>query len=159
MPTRRCSSTQGLLIFALALPLILTGCGGGNSSPGATPAAAAMNVTVTIDPAQTHAISPYIYGINDGVTGAPTDLTFARRGGNRWTAYNWETNASNAGSDYLYQNDNYLSSSATPGEDVRGFIAANQAGGMASLVTVQMQGLVAGDESGAVSVSNPPDLA
>jgi hypothetical protein len=159
MPTRRCSSTQGLLILALALPPILTGCGGGaNSSPGATPAAAAENVTVTINPAQTHAISPYIYGINDGVTGAPTDLTFARRGGNRWTAYNWETNASNAGSDYLYQNDNYLSSSATPAEAVRGFIATNQASGMASLVTVQMQGLVAGDESGAVSTSNPPDL-
>jgi Glycoside hydrolase family 44 len=159
MPTRRCSSTQGLLILVLALPLILTGCGGGaNSSPGAAPAAAAMNVTVTINAAQTHAISPYIYGINDGVTGAPTDLTFARRGGNRWTAYNWETNASNAGSDYLYQNDNYLSSSATPTEAVRGFIAGNQASGMASLVTVQMQGLVAGDESGPVSTSNPPDL-
>ena len=160
MPTRRCSSTQGLLILVLALPLILAGCGGGaNSSPGgATPATAAANVTVTIDPTQTHAISPYIYGINDGVTGAPTDLTFGRRGGNRWTAYNWETNASNAGSDYLYQNDNYLSSSATPAEAVRGFIAGNQANGMASLITVQMQGLVAGDESGAVSTSNPPDL-
>jgi hypothetical protein len=156
----RCSSTQELLILVLALPLILTGCGGGaNSSPGATPAAAAMNVTVTINPAQTHAISPYIYGINDGVTGAPADLTFARQGGNRWTAYNWETNASNAGSDYLYQNDNYLSSSATPAEAVRGFIAGNQANGMASLVTVQMQGLVAGDESGPVSTGNPPDLA
>src|SRR5260221_6931355 len=83
MPTRRCSSTQSMLILVLALPLILAGCGGGtNSSPGgATPAAAAENVTVTINPAQTHAISPYIYGINDGVTGAPTDLTFARRGG------------------------------------------------------------------------------
>jgi len=158
MPTRRSPSTQGLLIFVLALPLILSGCGGGNSSPGATPAAAAANVTVTINPAQTHAISPYIYGINDGVTGAPTDLTFARRGGNRWTAYNWETNASNAGSDYLYQNDNYLSSSASAAEAVRGFIAGNQANGMASLVTVQMQGLVAGDESGPVSTSNPPDL-
>jgi Glycoside hydrolase family 44 len=160
MPTRRSSSTQGLPILVLALPLILAGCGGGaNPSPGgATPAAAAEGVTVTINPAQTHAISPYIYGINDGVTGAPTDLTFARRGGNRWTAYNWETNASNAGSDYLYQNDNYLSSSATPAEAVRGFIAGNQVSGMASLVTVQMQGLVAGDESGAVSTSNPPDL-
>jgi hypothetical protein len=150
-------------MFVLALPLILVGCGGANTVPAAgpqpnSPPAPTGNVTVTINPAQTHAISPYIYGINDAVTGAPTDLTFARRGGNRWTAYNWETNASNAGSDYLYQNDNYLSSSATPAEAVRGFIATNQASGMASLVTVQMQGLVAGDESGAVSTSNPPDL-
>jgi hypothetical protein len=87
-----------------------------------------------------------------------SDLTFGRRGGNRWTAYNWETNASNAGSDYLYQNDNYLSSSTAAAEAVRSFIATNQANGMASLITVQMQGLVAGDESGPVSTSNPPDL-
>jgi hypothetical protein len=162
MPIHHSSSTQGLLILVLSSALILTGCGGVNVAPAtgtqSTSPATAI-VTVTINPAQTHAISPYIYGINDGVTGAPADLTFARRGGNRWTAYNWETNASNAGSDYLYQNDNYLSSSATPTEAVRGFIATNQAGGMASLVTVQMQGLVAGDESGAVSISNPPDLA
>jgi hypothetical protein len=164
MPARRRSSPQVLLIIGLALPHILTGCGGVNPVPAAggqpnsPPALAAGNVTVTINPAQTHAISPYIYGINEGVTGAPTDLTFARRGGNRWTAYNWETNASNAGSDYLYQNDNFLSSSATAAEAVRSFIADNQANGMASLVTVQMQGLVAGDESGPVSTTNPPDL-
>ena len=30
------------------------------------------------------------------------------------TAYNWENNASNAGSDYLFQNDGYLSASNTP---------------------------------------------
>jgi len=153
---------QGLLLFVLTLPLILTGCGGANTAPAAgaqsNPAVAAVNVAVTIYPAQTHAISPYIYGINDGVAGAPADLTFARRGGNRWTAYNWETNASNAGSDYLYQNDNYLSGSAAAAEAVRSFIAGNQANGMASLVTVQMQGLVAGDENGPVSTSNPPDL-
>ncbi len=36
-------------------------------------------------------------------------------------------------------------------------IAEDQKKGMASMVTVQMQGLVAGDESGPVSVANPPD--
>lgn len=127
----------------------------------ATPAAqTAPDVTVTIDPGKTHSISPYIYGINSysGITGAPPLLTLDRAGGNRWTAYNWETNASNAGSDYFYQNDNYLSPSTVPDEAIRGFIASDQSLGMASLVTVQLQGLVAADENGPVSTTNPPDL-
>jgi hypothetical protein len=120
----------------------------------------APDVTITIDPNQTTRISPWIYGLNfyTGVTGAPPRLNLDRAGGNRWTAYNWETNASNAGSDYLYENDNYLTSSTTPAEAVRSFIAADQSLGMASVITVQLQGLVAGDESGPVSVANPPDM-
>jgi hypothetical protein len=88
----------------------------------------------------------------------PSHLTFDRAGGNRWTAYNWETNASNAGSDYIYNNDNYLSSSNVPAEAVRSFVAGDQGFGLASLVTVQLQGLVSADESGQVSVTNPPDM-
>ena len=120
----------------------------------------APNVTITINPAQTRPISPWIYGINffSGITGAPPQLTFDRDGGNRWTAYNWETNASNAGSDFEYENDDFLSSSTVPAEAVRSFIAGDQSNGLASLITVQLQGLVAGDESGPVSVANPPDL-
>jgi hypothetical protein len=136
----------------------------GESNPSAqataTPVGTQADVTITIDPTNTHPISPYIYGLNfySGVTGAPPDLTFDRDGGNRWTAYNWETNASNAGSDYLYENDDYLSSSTIPAEAVRSFIAGDQAIGMVSLVTFQLQGLVAGDENGPVSVADPPDL-
>jgi hypothetical protein len=117
------------------------------------------DVTVTVNPSSQHPISPYIYGINfaSSIDGVPTDLTLDRTGGNRWTAYNWETNASNAGSDYLYQNDNYVSSSKEPGIAVSDLIAKDQKKGMASMVTVQMQGLVAGDENGPVSVANPPD--
>jgi hypothetical protein len=47
-----------------------------------------------------------------------------RIGGNRWTAYNWETNASNAGSDYLYQNDTYLGGGSAPGGAVAGPVGA-----------------------------------
>jgi hypothetical protein len=46
-----------------------------------------------------------------------------------------------------------------PGEAVRSFIAGDQAAGMASLITIQMQGLVAADENGPVSVANPPDMS
>jgi hypothetical protein len=120
----------------------------------------AVNVTVTVTPGTTHVISPYIYGINDyaGTAAGQPNLTLDRAGGNRWTAYNWETNASNAGSDYLYENDNYLTASTLPANAVTTIIAGDQPLGLATLVTFQMQGLVAGDEKGPVSVANPPDM-
>lgn len=132
-----------------------------NATPTAPPANQTPDVTITIDPTHTKPISPYIYGLNFyfGETDPPPMATLDRDGGNRWTAYNWETNASNAGSDYLYENDSYLSASTVPAEAVRGFIAQDQSNGLASLVTVQLQGLVSGDESGPVSTSNPPDMS
>jgi hypothetical protein len=129
------------------------------SATASAPAAAA-DVTITVTPGARHAISPYIYGINfaANVTNLPPALTLDRTGGNRWTAYDWVTNASNAGSDYLYENDNYLSTSTTPGAAVTNIVSSDQTHAMASMVTFQMQGLVAGDESGPVSVTHPPDL-
>jgi len=151
---------NGTAYFYVVTALNSAGESSNSSQASATPASAVADVTITIDPAKTKPISPYIYGINfyNGVSGAPPLLTFDRAGGNRWTAYNWETNASNAGSDFFYQNDSYLSSSNVPGEPVRVFIAEDQAKGVASLVTFQLQGLVSADENGPVSVANPPDL-
>jgi fibronectin type 3 domain-containing protein len=153
--------TNGTAYFYVVSAVNATGESANSSQATATPVAATADVTITINPTQTKPISPYIYGINfySGVTGAPPQLTFDRAGGNRWTAYNWETNASNAGSDYLYENDDYLSSSTVPAEAVRTFIAGDQSSGLASLMTVQLQGLVSADESGPVSVTNPPDLS
>ena len=69
--------------LALSLALI-SGCGGGSPS----------------SPASRHPISPYIYGTSQGDwAGRSRRLRLGRLGGNRWTAYNWETNASNAGAD------------------------------------------------------------
>ena len=152
--------TNGTTYYYVVSAVNTAGQSANSTQASATPASPTANVTITVNPAQTKPISPYIYGINfySGVTGAPPQLTFDRAGGNRWTAYNWETNASNAGSDYLYENDDYLSSSAVPAEAVRSFIAGDQSNGLASLMTVQLQGLVAGDENGPVSVTNPPDL-
>jgi hypothetical protein len=133
-----------------------------SSQVSATPVASTPpDVTITIDPTQTKPISPYIYGLNfySGETDPPPKLTFDRDGGNRWTAYNWQTNASNAGSDYLYENDDYLSSSTVPAAAVTSFISGDQSLNMSSLVTFQLQGLVAADEAGPVSVANPPDLS
>jgi fibronectin type 3 domain-containing protein len=131
-----------------------------NSTPASATPSSAPDVTITVDPTKTKPISHWIYGLNfyTGVSGAPLHLTLDRAGGNRWTAYNWETNASNAGSDFLYENDSFLTSSTTPAEAVRSFVAGDQSLEMASVMTVQLQGLVSGDESGPVSTTNPPDL-
>jgi hypothetical protein len=158
------SLTNGTKYFYVVSALDSAGESANSTEANATPTAPTNqtpDVTITINPSNTKPISPYIYGLNFyfGETDPPPMATLDRDGGNRWTAYNWETNASNAGSDYLYENDDYLSSSTVPAEAVRGFIAQDQNNGLASLVTVQMQGLVSGDESGPVSVSSPPDLS
>ena len=95
-----------------------------------------------------HAISPWIYGSNQVDPASLHGETMGRLGGNRWTAYNWETNASNAGSDYLYQNDTYLGGGTAPGGAVEQPVDRLHAAGLGALVTVPIAGYVAGDTSG-----------
>ncbi|MGA9042752.1 MAG: glycoside hydrolase family 44 protein [Terriglobales bacterium] len=152
--------TNGTTYYYVVSAVDSTGESANSSSANATPVHVTADVTITINPSQTKTISPWIYGINSysGLTGTPPLLTLDRMGGNRWTAYNWETNASNAGSDYIYDNDAYLSSSSTPAEAIRPTIVADQSAGLATIMTVQLQGLVSADENGPVSVADPPDL-
>lgn len=138
-----------------------------------TTAAAAPTVTITADTAHTRPISPLIYGINDGIgfdpqgnwnrllqrSYVPRNLTFGRYGGNRWTAYNWENNASNAGFDYYYESDDFLGGGTVPGEAVREPLADLRLHGMATLITVPMLGYVAADKSGPVDMDDPNHLA
>ncbi len=150
--------TNGTKYFYVVSAYNSYGQSANSTELSATPMASLTpDVTITIDPTKTKAISPWIYGTNfySGNTTPQPNFTFDRAGGNRWTAYNWETNASNAGSDYIYNNDNYLSSSNVPAEAVRSFIAGDQAAGLASLFTVQLQGYVSADENGPVDVTQP----
>ena len=63
------------------------------------------------------------------------------------TGYNWENNASNAGSDWLHSSDSYMSSSSIPNNFVEEFHKSNQANNIGySLVTVPMAGYVAKDK-------------
>jgi fibronectin type 3 domain-containing protein len=149
--------TNGTTYYYVVTAVNTAGESGNSNQASATPANTVADVTITVDPTKTKPISPYIYGTNfySGNTSPQPNFTFDRDGGNRWTAYNWETNASNAGSDYLYESDAYLSSSNVPAEAVRSFIAGDQGAGLASLVTFQMQGYVSADESGPVAMPFP----
>jgi glycosyl hydrolase family 44 len=161
--------TNGTTYYYVVSAMLPAGESANSTEVFATPTnGATPDVTITVDPAVTQPISPYIYGINSysGIPNAPKQLTFDRAGGNRWTAYNWINNASNAGSDYYYENDNYLCNAGSqppcdptkPAEAVRLFIQGDQTNGLASLVTLQMQGYVSIDTN-VVQVPQPfPNL-
>lgn len=148
--------TDGTAYFYVVTAVNAAGESSNSTEVSATPHTVAADVTITVDPTKTKPISPWIYGINSypGVPNPP-HFTIDRMGGNRWTAYNWENNASNAGSDFHYQSDNYLSSSSVPAEAVRGEVASDQTAGLASIMTVQMQGYVSADEAGPVDTTQP----
>ncbi|MBD3919819.1 fibronectin type III domain-containing protein [Paenibacillus sp. PR3] len=74
------------------------------------------------------------------------------------TGYNWENNASNAGSDWLHSSDDYMCASTVsgcslPGATVTKFHDISLANNSYSLVTLQMAGYAAADKNGAVSTS------
>ncbi len=118
----------------------------------------AQVANITIDVSQRKPISPYIYGVNhpDWKT-MGKGYTLARQGGNRMTAYNWETNASNAGSDWHHQNDSHLGESNEPGWTARTFMDEAQKNGAAVLLTVPTAGYVSADKDGDGDVNKTPD--
>ena len=72
-----------------------------------TPAIAAAQVTVSVDPmADVHAISPRIYGVNfagaDQVSAGK--LTLSRWGGNTTSRYNYQIDVTNSAGDYFFEN-------------------------------------------------------
>jgi hypothetical protein len=110
--------------------------------------AANINITYTVSTDVNRTpISKYIYGSN---WGGGTDYTIRRSGGNRLTAYNWENNFSNAGADWWWNNDNYMSSSTIPGKAITDFHNQALSQGQASIVTLQMAGYVSADKNGYV---------
>jgi hypothetical protein len=115
-----------------------------------TAIAANINVTYNINTDVNRTpISKYIYGSNSG---GNSDYTVVRSGGNRLTAYNWENNWSNAGADWYFENDQYLSSSATPGKYVTDFRDSCVTNKQDSVVTLQMAGYVSDSVFGEVNL-------
>jgi len=110
-----------------------------------------VQVTFTIDSAQdVHPISRFIYGLNGwDPAQRPKNLGLSRSGGNRMTAYNWETNASNAGSDYFNQNDSFLGGGNTPNGAVAPGLEAARASGAGMIITMPTIGYVSADKASA----------
>jgi len=144
-----------------------SGSGGSGGSPGlivepGDPGAGDVTFNVRADK-DVHAISPLIYGINQvrDFDGQQRGAALVRMGGNRMTAYNWENNASNAGSDYLNQSDDYVVSGLPngdkPGEAVRVRAAEALGKGASFLATVSICGYVAADKNGGGDVNQTPN--
>lgn len=97
-------------------------------------------------------ISPYVYGINSQEW-KDTGATVRRMGGNRQTAYNWELNASNAGSDWQHVNDDWPCTNLgykncdEPGAQFVNFIEQNKKEGMESIVVLPLIDWVSADKS------------
>ncbi len=112
---------------------------------------------VTVDPTQGQSrISPYVYGANQ-VDGSNVKFTAWRQGGNRLTAYNWENNFSNAGSDWENSSDTFLcdnrAACSAPGATITQFVDTARTAGAYPLVTLQMAGYVSADSNGTVTAA------
>jgi hypothetical protein len=114
---------------------------------GGAPADIDADIYITVKTGEGRTpISPYIYGVNEFVMDREVTALSVRQGGNRYTAYNWENNLSNAGSDWHHFSDNWLSSSADPA-----FCALDMAARSAEknipymITTLQMAGFVSAD--------------
>ncbi len=117
------------------------------------------HVTFRIDSTQrVQPISRYIYGINGNESASrPRNLALFRTGGNRATAYNWENNASNAGTDWYNQNDNIYTTSTSPGAGMTRSVDLARATDAGTLVTVPIVGYVAADVNGGGDVNQTPN--
>lgn len=116
----------------------------------------AGKLAIQIDPGKViRKISPYVYGINSQNIG-DTGATVRRNGGNRGTVYNWEANYSNAGHDYLHQNDQWpctvmgFTNCNEPAAQFLSFYQQNKAAGASTVVTVPMLDYVSADKDGPV---------
>ena len=152
------TSSSRSLAFLLPSLLLLVGCVDQSPLPeddaGSTgPEPLVLSVDTTED---AHPISPLIYGVNPngGYDCADPDLHFGacRLGGNRWTAYDWETNLSNAGRDWCFQNDEYLlgewrqahpDEEAPPGAAATFILEQARSVGAAAMLTVPIVDYVA----------------
>lgn len=141
-------------IMTMLLALVLTAASAAVPFTHAAAEENTMNITIDLT-AGGKPISPYIYGINQYGNQnkyKQVKATAVRQGGNRTPAYNWENNASNAGSDWNHSSDGNLGNNETPGAAVTTFV--NEASFHKipyRLTTLQLAGYVAADKNGSVT--------
>jgi hypothetical protein len=132
---------------------------------------------MTVNTATTYPISRWIYGINVAEKGGnpagafpwygaqlPSGVTMNRYGGNRMSAWNWETGASNVGADGNYANDNFLVNngawynySGGAGSSATGRVTDSFSRNQGILLTIPMLGYVAGDKQGVALTTTDVD--
>ena len=133
-----------------------TGNSGGTVGGATTVSTGPVTLTVTAS-ADAHAISPLIYGVNPGkiaCSNATARFTMCRLGGNRWTTYNWENNASNAGDILCFQNDDALGTSNVAATKVTDLVAEASQSSATATITIPIIDYVAADKLGGA----PPPL-
>lgn len=146
-----------ILLFGLCA-CVAVGCGHQSSpSSGGRVTHPNPDVTIEVDTAPRESISPRIFGVNGTAffrLAPPGTFELIRLGGSRYSAYNWRTNDSNAGSDYHHQNDDYLSASTEPAAPIAEAIST---GVPNILVTVPMIGWVSRDRAADGDVALTPN--
>ncbi|MFZ0960415.1 MAG: glycoside hydrolase family 44 protein [Terriglobia bacterium] len=111
--------------------------------------AAAAGPALTVDAGnQTHAISPYIYGMNgyafkNSVDG-PANPTVIRWGGDNTSRYNYLLGVTNAADDFYFEN---ATGAMGPNGQFNGLVTSNNSIGASTLGTVPVQGWVAKDST------------
>lgn len=125
------------------------------------PISAKHAASINVIPSENHKeISPYIYGANSGINLNEVSAKSFRLGGNRMSAYNWENNMSNAGSDWYNTSDMYLVSDASDefkkipgGAALNASKEAEDSNVPYTLLTLQMLGYVSSDKTGQLNES------
>ena len=121
-----------------------------------TPPATAAGPALTVDAGnQTHAISPYIYGMNDYMLDASAakaaNLPIDRWGGDSTSRYNYQLDVTSSASDYYFENQTGTGGDgANPVSGVTAFdafVQSNAAIGAKTLGTVPVLGWVAKDST------------
>ncbi len=112
---------------------------GGGPEPGTT---IMLSVNAQAD---VHPISPDIYGMNfaDEALAAELNLPVRRWGGNSTTRYNWQSNLSNTGSDWYFENIPQEGGSTANGSATDLFVEQDRRTNTKTILTVPLIGWVA----------------
>ncbi len=133
----------------------------GNATVNFSAPATAPGPALTVDAGnETHAISPYIYGMNAYLLNATTadstaaknaNITIDRWGGDSTSRYNYMLDVTNAAADWYFENgDGTGGDGAAPVNGQKAFdalVMSNNSLGIKTLGTVPVQGWVAKDNS------------
>ena len=108
------------------------------------PAAAAAPALFVDAAAQTHAINPYIYGMNfysqQPSVASAAGLSIDRWGGNATTRYNYKLDATNVGADWYFEVDPNANTAYPDVSDFNSQVVADKAAGARTMGTVPVIG-------------------